>query len=193
MFSLLAQTVCEAWIFKMFVILLTLHEDVVCVQLIPECPFFFPIKDSLRLIVPVRAAKMDFCVTSLFHYSMILPDFVFKRRRNVRFGGRRSHQVKPPIMSGKTASVRRASTHTPWNAPVHMPCTCAAFVLKRADSRVKELDICYPNHLRHLLSLCAEQEVSPSSTKAPFTHHPYLSKHVSFQLPETTSSLFHPS
>lgn len=113
MFSLLAQTVCEAWIFKMFVILLTLHEDVVCVQLIPECPFFFPIKDSLRLIVPVRAAKMDFCVTSLFHYSMILPDFVFKRRRNVRFGGRRSHQVKPPIMSGKTASVRRASTHTP--------------------------------------------------------------------------------
>lgn len=55
--ELLAQTVCEAWIFKMFVILLTLHKDVVCVQLIP---FFFPIKDSLRLIVPVRAAKMDF-------------------------------------------------------------------------------------------------------------------------------------
>lgn len=39
----------------------------------------------------------------------------------------------------------------------------------------------------------AEREVSQTLTKAPFTHHPYLSKHVSLQLPETTSSLFHPS
>lgn len=65
-------------------------------------------------------------------------------------------------------------------------------VLRRVDSRLKGLDICFPNHLRHLLSVCAEREVSGSSTKAPFTRRPYLSKRVSLQLPETTSSLFHP-
>lgn len=65
-------------------------------------------------------------------------------------------------------------------------------IVLSVDSTLKELDICFPNHLRHLLSVCAERGVSRSSTKAPFTCRPYLSKRVSLQLPETTSSLFHP-
>lgn len=123
-----------------------------------------------------------------YSVTVILQNFIFRCRRIVGFDRGRLHQVKPyqTLLQLGVLPHTHSLKHT---QTMHL----CRIVLKRADSRVKELDICFPNHLGHLLSVCAEREVSPSATMAPFTHHPYLSKRVSLQLPETTSSLFHPS
>lgn len=134
---------------------------------------------SLR---PAAKKNMDRWEITEFNYSVILPNFILKCKTGVWFGGLRLRQVRP-----KAALAGRSSTHSRSLKHIHH-----APVQDCADSRVKELDICFPNHRRHPLSVCAEREVSQSSTKAPFTRHPYLSKCVSLQLPETTSSLFHP-
>lgn len=161
---------------KLFVSSLTLQRDMACARLISTKKAFYRL-----FLLPFQWMNRPFSLWIRFKKWILSTCFITGFSDALSKGAQVlvDADLKPLQLWAATALWRNVPpcTHACRNTRTHAVHLCGA-ALHRADSRVKELDICFPNHLRHLLSVCAEREVSQSPTKAPFIHQPYLSKRV---------------